>query len=431
MKIINNTLLGFILFFPIFIVAQIGLGTVNPDASAVLDITSTSKGILMPRITTENRDLIASPTQGLLIYNTTSNCFNFFNSSWKDFSTDYKTVIATDTVTTTTLTDELIPNMTLSPAAGNYLLTSSCQYVNNTIDVITPIIISTAQCLLDLNFVYNSLYNTAQTSDHGNDFNFGGGEIIKAGKYVLNSAIAVGGVLTLDGEYNPDAVFIFQGNGAIDVTAGSEIKLVNGAQACNVFWVAEGQVNVGANSIMKGVLLSHGFAVAVGADTQLEGSMFTTAGALAFGPGTASIPLVLSTKYDLKSLSTFVAYTGIGAINNTGTPTTSFYNGDLATHAGDTGSLLAATVNGTIYPSGTDIVVVSPLILRTATFSIYQKGVLIPDSIRTISSKISSSIISMQDIISVANGDSIEIKWKTDSGSLTVANRNLTLIKVQ
>ena len=121
----------------------------------------------------------------------------------------------------------------------------------------------------------------------------------------------------------------------------------------------------------------------------------------------------------------------IYAINNTGTPITSIYNGDIASNSGDTGSLLSATVNGTIYPSGINSINITPPVINTASFSIYKNGVLIPDSIRTISSKITSSIISMQDIVSIADGDSIEIKWKTDSGSLTVENRNLTLIKVQ
>lgn len=431
MKSIKNNISILLLLFPMAFFAQIGIGTINPDPSSVLDITSNSKGVLLPRMTTENRNLITFPAKSLLVYNTSNVSFNYYDSGWKDFSTDYKTVIATETVTTTSVIDELIPKMILSPSAGNYLLTLNCQYVNNTSTVIVPSAISTTQCLIDLKSVYNNLHDTPTTSDHGNDFNFGGGEIIKTGKYALKSAIAVGGILTLDGENNSNAIFLFQALGAINVAAGSEIKLINGAQACNVFWVAEGAVNVGANSIIKGVLLSHGFAVAVGADTQLEGSMFTTAGAIAFGPGTASIPTTFSTRFNLFSLATFVAFTGSGAINNTGTPITSIYNGDIASNSGDTGSLLSATVNGTIYPSGINSINITPPVINTASFSIYKNGVLIPDSIRTISSKITSSIISMQDIVSIADGDSIEIKWKTDSGSLTVENRNLTLIKVQ
>jgi uncharacterized protein (TIGR02145 family) len=48
--------------------AQVGIGTTNPDGSAVLDITSTTKGLLIPRMTAVQRDAITSPSQGLIIF---------------------------------------------------------------------------------------------------------------------------------------------------------------------------------------------------------------------------------------------------------------------------------------------------------------------------------------------------------------------------
>ena len=53
--------------------AQIGVGTTTPDASAVLDVASTTKGLLAPRHTTTTRNAIVTPANGLLIYNTTTN----------------------------------------------------------------------------------------------------------------------------------------------------------------------------------------------------------------------------------------------------------------------------------------------------------------------------------------------------------------------
>ncbi|MGY8867630.1 MAG: hypothetical protein ACKVJK_18665 [Methylophagaceae bacterium] len=50
--------------------AQVGIGTTSPDASSILDATSTSKGLLAPRMTTAQRDNITSPATGLQIYNT-------------------------------------------------------------------------------------------------------------------------------------------------------------------------------------------------------------------------------------------------------------------------------------------------------------------------------------------------------------------------
>lgn len=65
--------------------AQVGIGTTTPLASSVLDITSTDKGILIPRLTTAQRDLVASPASGLLIFNTDTKKFNYFDVTWKTF----------------------------------------------------------------------------------------------------------------------------------------------------------------------------------------------------------------------------------------------------------------------------------------------------------------------------------------------------------
>jgi hypothetical protein len=48
--------------------AQIGINTETPDASAALDITSTTGGLLIPRMTAAERDAITSPSQGLIIF---------------------------------------------------------------------------------------------------------------------------------------------------------------------------------------------------------------------------------------------------------------------------------------------------------------------------------------------------------------------------
>lgn len=54
------------------------------DASAMLDVSSTSKGILVPRMTQAQRDAIASPANGLMIYQTdgTSGFYYYNGSSW-------------------------------------------------------------------------------------------------------------------------------------------------------------------------------------------------------------------------------------------------------------------------------------------------------------------------------------------------------------
>ncbi len=55
----------------------------SPDASAMLDVSSTTKGFLPPRMTTVQRNAISSPVEGLVIYNTDEKTLNIYNgTSW-------------------------------------------------------------------------------------------------------------------------------------------------------------------------------------------------------------------------------------------------------------------------------------------------------------------------------------------------------------
>ncbi len=63
---------------------NVGIGTASPDAAALLEVTSTTKGFLPPRMTEVQRDAISSPPAGLMIYNTTTNKLNFYNgTAWE------------------------------------------------------------------------------------------------------------------------------------------------------------------------------------------------------------------------------------------------------------------------------------------------------------------------------------------------------------
>ncbi len=82
--------------------AQVGIGTSSPDASAALDITSTTKGLLMPRMTNAQRLAIASPVAGLQVFVTDFNggTFLFYNGTgWNELS--YTVVAAPDAPTIT------------------------------------------------------------------------------------------------------------------------------------------------------------------------------------------------------------------------------------------------------------------------------------------------------------------------------------------
>ena len=84
------------LFISVTALAQngtVGIGTETPNDKAVLDIVSGSKGLLIPRLSSVQRDVLQAPgsnnseINGLLIYNVTAQRFNFWlNNQWYDIS---------------------------------------------------------------------------------------------------------------------------------------------------------------------------------------------------------------------------------------------------------------------------------------------------------------------------------------------------------
>lgn len=67
---------------------QVGVNNTTPDPSSVLDLTSTSKGILVPRMTSTQRQAISSPADALLVFDTTDKTFYYYtNSQWNTLDT--------------------------------------------------------------------------------------------------------------------------------------------------------------------------------------------------------------------------------------------------------------------------------------------------------------------------------------------------------
>ncbi len=79
MKVLLSTLL--IAFTVTFSRAQVGIGTTTPDASSQLEIQSTTKGLLTPRMTQAEREAIVSPAQGLLVFQTNNQSGFYYYSS--------------------------------------------------------------------------------------------------------------------------------------------------------------------------------------------------------------------------------------------------------------------------------------------------------------------------------------------------------------
>lgn len=127
---------------------QVGIGTITPDPSSILDISSTTQGMLTPRMTTTQRTSISSPADGLIVYDTTEKSFYFYNvltSLWSKISNQvdgrlkYKLIKSTDVLATVLATE-------LAAGGGTkYLLDTTTLYeINGSIILNLPIEINNA-----------------------------------------------------------------------------------------------------------------------------------------------------------------------------------------------------------------------------------------------------------------------------------------------
>jgi LPXTG-motif cell wall-anchored protein len=85
-----------------------------------------------------------------------------------------------------------------------------------------------------------------------------GGLTLVGGVYAGPSkgALQLTGTLTLDGEGDPNSVFIFQTDSSLITASGSNVALINGAQECNVFWQVGSSATLGTGSNFVGNILA-------------------------------------------------------------------------------------------------------------------------------------------------------------------------------
>jgi len=104
-------------------------------------------------------------------------------------------------------------------------------------------------------------------------------QIITPGVWNTSAASTLNGTITLDGQGNPDAIFIIRIGGALVTGISSNIILINSASACNVYWQIGGQFDMGDNSVFVGTALVDG-AVNLFEGSILKGRVLSRAGAI-------------------------------------------------------------------------------------------------------------------------------------------------------
>jgi hypothetical protein len=416
--ILIRLLLPLILFLSGTAYTQVGIGTIGPDASSVLDIFSESKGLLIPRLSTVQRDAIVLPATGLMIYNHTLDdgqlnigiptVPNWVGMKGQEVSMT-QSITEGDIISTASTTNLLMAGMALSPTSGTYLTLFNGQLASSAT-------FSSEQGVTDASNLYNELM--AYTGGVTHALAFGSGETLFSGVYDVTGAPSIAGVLTLDGSGDPNSVFIIRGTGAFTTGAGATVNLIGSAQSKNIFWVSNGAMSTAANTIMKGTMLGGGTAagaVSLGVGSNLEGRLLTKLGTVTLGSSVIiSVPTGIP-PVNMGVLSTFAMWSSSGAVSDIATSTVT----------GDVGAALGAltmigTHIGEEYPAGT----ISST--STTTYSIYKNGAEVLNSSRTLN--VQTSLVYLQEIVTVITGDTIEIRWKVDAGEAMLNHRNLSLI---
>jgi hypothetical protein len=154
-----------LLFFSKNLVAQVGIGTTTPHKSAILDVTSNNKGFLPPRLSTIERNSIANPTNGLMIFNTNYKCLQYYNgNNWIDLCCAKKVqknlvdlsylyrLDPTDLSTFRSMSLDVNNNGTntgLQPSIGDYLFEVDLKNSNNTVTTTASYVVGSIEPTLN------------------------------------------------------------------------------------------------------------------------------------------------------------------------------------------------------------------------------------------------------------------------------------------
>jgi len=211
---------------------------------------------------------------------------------------------------------------------------------------------ATATCAADLLTAYHQLNIAIPTATPSSLL--GNGTTLVAGVYHITSAATLNLALNLDGQGNPNALFIFQIDGSLSANSLSRVNLLNGALACNVFWKVEGLVSIATASTMRGNIIANNAAINIGTGDTLEGRALSTAGAISVSGVVAYTPIGCGSTYltgpaapALASTAAYGVFSGNGQVTNTGV---THITGDVGSNLGLTTGFNPLFVTGTIHP---------------------------------------------------------------------------------
>jgi hypothetical protein len=135
----------------------------------------------------------------------------------------------------------------------------------------------------DLTTAYNDAASRPSNGSAGTDL---AGQVFLPGVRTASSSLLLSsGSVTLDAEGNPDAVFIFQIGSTLITGSNTSVSLINGAQACNVFWQVASSATLGTGTSFVGTVMALASISAKTAAT-IHGRLFARTGAVTLDTNT-------------------------------------------------------------------------------------------------------------------------------------------------
>jgi cell division septation protein DedD len=116
-----------------------------------------------------------------------------------------------------------------------------------------------------------------------------GGQTLFPGVYQAASSMGLTGTVTLDAQGDPNAVFIFQAGSTLTTASASTVSLINGAQACHVFWQVGSSATLGTGTTFVGSILAL-TSVSVTTGSTVAGRVLARNGAVTLDTNTITAP---------------------------------------------------------------------------------------------------------------------------------------------
>jgi len=187
-----------------------------------------------------------------------------------------------------------------------------------------------------------------------------GGMTLVSGVYSSPSSLALTGTLILDAGGNPDAAFVFQAGSTVVTASNSHVVLINGAQACNVFWQVGSSATLGTGTTFVGSILAL-TSITATTNATVEGRLLARNGATTLDTNVVNVPTCAAAVPPTTTTTTAAGAEPTTTTTSTGGAPTTTTTSTLALPTTPTSVALTGTPGLTTATTGQGVPVTPPV----------------------------------------------------------------------